>query len=71
MALLFEGETLWVADQSGDAVIGLDVATGSRRTTLSVDGRPFALAWLGCGEGCGDLWVASEAADTVSRIRLP
>jgi hypothetical protein len=71
VALLFEGETLWVADQIGDSVIGLDVATAEPRTTLSVVGGPFALAWLTCGEGCGDLWVASEAADTVSRIRLP
>lgn len=71
VALLFEGETLWVADQIGDSVIGLDVATAEQRATISVVGRPFALAWLSCGEGCGDLWVASEAADTVSRIRLP
>jgi len=71
VALLFDGETLWVADQIGDSVIGLDVATAEPRTTLSVEGGPFAFAWLACGEGCGDLWVASEAADTVSRIRLP
>jgi len=71
VALLFEGETLWVADQIGNSVIGLDVATASKRTTLSVDGGPFALSWMPCGRGCGDLWVASEAADTVSRIRLP
>ena len=71
VALLFDGETLWVADQIGDSVIGLDVATAEPRTTLSVEGGPFAFAWLSCGEGCGDLWVASEAADTVSRIRLP
>ena len=71
MALLFDGETLWVADQIGDSVIGLDVATAGQRTTLAVEGGPFAFAWLACGEGCGDLWFASEAADTVSRIRLP
>jgi len=71
VALLFEGETLWVADQAGNSIIGLDVATAEQRTTLTVEGAPFALAWQSCGAGCGDLWVASDAADTVSRIRFP
>jgi hypothetical protein len=35
-----------------------------------VPGGPYALAWSECGAGCGDLWVAGEAGDTVSRVRV-
>jgi serine/threonine-protein kinase len=70
-ALLFDGTTLWVADIEGNAVIRIDVATASELMAVPVEGGPFALAWVPCGESCGDLWIASEAADTVSRVRLP
>jgi serine/threonine-protein kinase len=70
-ALLFDGTTLWAADIEGNTVIRIDVATAAEQMAISVEGGPYALAWVPCGEGCGDLWIASEAADTVSRVRLP
>jgi sugar lactone lactonase YvrE len=71
VALLLEGDTLWVADQSGDQVIGIDILGGSQQSSIDVEGGPFAIAQVSCGAGCVDLWVAGEASDTVSRIRLP
>ena len=72
VALLLEGHTLWIADASGDAAIGIDVQDlDVQQQLIAVEGGPFALAWMACGVDCGDLWIASEAADTVSRIRNP
>ncbi len=71
VALILEGGTLWVADASGRAVIGLDVEASKERQMISVEDIPFALAWISCGADCGDLWIANEASDTVSRIRNP
>lgn len=69
-ALLFDGATLWVADAAGNAVIQLDIDSGQQLATFEVAGGPFALAWVPCGSGCGDLWTANEEGDTVSRIRI-
>lgn len=71
VALLLVGGTLWVADASGDAAIGIDLMDISARTAIPIEGGPYALAWIACGVDCGDLWIANEAADTVSRIRNP
>jgi serine/threonine-protein kinase len=70
-ALLFDGAILWSADQQGDTVTGVDPLTGTVERTLRVSGGPYALAWTSCGTACGDLWIANEAADQVSRVRLP
>ncbi|MFV1859889.1 MAG: protein kinase [Anaerolineales bacterium] len=71
VALLLEGGTLWVADASGKAAIGIDLEALEERQTISVDDSPYALAWVSCGAGCGELWIANEAADSVSRVRNP
>ena len=71
VALLLEGDTLWVADAAGDSAIGIDLNDLSARQSISIEGGPWALAWVACGVDCGDLWTANEAADTVSRIRNP
>jgi predicted Ser/Thr protein kinase len=71
VALLLEGHTLWVADGSGDAAIGIDLKDLGARQSIAIEGGPYALAWITCGVDCGDLWIASEAADTVSRVRNP
>jgi hypothetical protein len=70
-ALLFDGSMIWSADQQGNRVTGVDPLTATVETTLRVPGGPYALAWVPCGPACGDLWIANEAADTVSRVRLP
>jgi len=70
-ALLFDGTTLWSANQQGDTVTGVDPLTGTVERTLKVPGGPYALASMSCGPACVELWIASEAADTVSRVRLP
>jgi DNA-binding beta-propeller fold protein YncE len=70
VSLLFDGATLWSADQAGNSVSRIDVTKGIRLATISVPGGPYALAWAPCGTGCGDLWVAGEANDTVSRVRV-
>jgi DNA-binding beta-propeller fold protein YncE len=71
VALLLEGGTLWVADASGGAAIGIDLEALDARQSIPIEGGPYALAWISCGADCGDLWIANEAADTVSRIRNP
>ena len=71
VALLLEGDTLWVADSSGDAAIGIDLMDLGARRSIAIEGGPYALAWMVCGVDCGDLWIANEAADTVSRVRNP
>ncbi len=70
VSLLFDGTTLWSADQGGNSITQIDVKKGQKVTTISVPGGPYALAWAPCGSGCGDLWVADEAANNVSRVRL-
>jgi YVTN family beta-propeller protein len=70
VSLLFDGATLWSADQADNSVSRIDVTKASKLATISVPGGPYALAWAPCGTGCGDLWVAGEANDTVSRVRV-
>jgi len=70
ISLLFDGATLWSADQAGNSVTRIDVTKASKLATITVPGGPYALAWAPCGTGCGDLWVAGEADDTVSRVRI-
>ncbi len=70
VSLLFDGATLWSADQAGNSVTRIDVAKASPLATIAVAGGPYALAWAPCGARCGDLWVAGEANDTVSRVRV-
>jgi DNA-binding beta-propeller fold protein YncE len=70
VSLLFDGATLWSADQAGNSVTRIDVSKAAKLTTIAVPGGPYALAWAACGAGCGDLWVAGEANNTVSRVRV-
>ena len=70
-ALLFDGSVLWSADQQGNRVTGVDPLTATVESSLRVRGGPYALVWVSCGAACGDLWIASEASDSVSRVRLP
>jgi streptogramin lyase len=70
-ALLFDGTTVWTADQQGNTVTGVDPLRGAVERTLRIPGGPYALASMPCGPDCVDLWIASEASDTVSRVRLP
>jgi hypothetical protein len=70
-ALLYDGSRLWSADQQGNRVTGVDPLTATVGATVRVPGGPYALVWVPCGAACGDLWIANEAADTVSRVRLP
>ncbi|MCC6190593.1 MAG: protein kinase [Anaerolineales bacterium] len=71
VALLFSGASLWSANQDANSVTRLDVAAARAVATVRVPGGPYALAWTNCGANCGDLWVAGEAGDTVSRVRAP
>lgn len=70
VALLFDGRSLWVADQDQDEVHEIDVASDRVIRTVSVGGGPYALSWVQCGPDCGDLWVANETGDSVSRLRV-
>jgi DNA-binding beta-propeller fold protein YncE len=70
VALLFDGQSLWSADQDAGTVTRISVADARALRTVRVDGGPYALGWTDCGPGCGDLWVAGQANDTVSRVRL-
>ena len=70
VSLLFDGGALWSADQAGNTVTRIDVTKASKIGDIAVPGGPYALAWAPCGPSCADLWVAGEANDTVSRIRV-
>ena len=70
IAILYDGETLWSADQASDTVTRIDPVTASVLATISVGDGPVALAWVACGTRCGDLWVANEEGNSVSRIRI-
>jgi sugar lactone lactonase YvrE len=69
LALAFDGSSVWSADQQSGTVTQID-SEGGRGRQVEVPGGPYALAWVPCGAGCGDLWVVGEAGDTVSRIRI-
>jgi hypothetical protein len=70
VALLFDGRSLWSANQEGGSLTRVDVAAARALATVRVPGGPYALAHTACSAGCVDLWVAGEAGDTVSRVRL-
>jgi DNA-binding beta-propeller fold protein YncE len=70
VSLLFDGATLWSADQAGNSVTRIDVSKANKLASIAVPGGPYALAWAPCGANCADLWVAGEANDTVSRVRV-
>jgi serine/threonine-protein kinase len=70
VALLYDGASLWSANQAGNSVTRIDVRRARAEQTVEIPGGPYALAWAPCGDGCGDLWVANEAADLVSRVRF-
>ena len=69
-ALLAGGESLWVADQAQNIVHEIGIQEAEIRREIQVGAGPFALAWAPCGSGCGDLWVANESGDSISRIRV-
>lgn len=71
VALMFDGERLWVANQNSRSVTAIDVTNERVVMTVEVGGSPTALASSPCGSGCSNLWVANEADGTVTRIRLP
>jgi DNA-binding beta-propeller fold protein YncE len=68
--LLFDGRYLWSANEADNSVSQIDPQTGQVVGRYDVPGGPFALAWVACGPNCGDLWVAGQEGDTVSRIRV-
>jgi YVTN family beta-propeller protein len=70
IALLLAGGSLWSANEAGNSVSRIDPETGQVTASYAVSGGPFGLAWVSCGDGCGDLWVAGQADDTVTRIRI-
>jgi streptogramin lyase len=70
VALLFDGVNLWSANEDGNSITRIDLATGKALSTTPVPGGPYALAWSPCGGNCRDIWVAGEAGDTVSRVRV-
>jgi len=70
VALLFAGGVLWAANEGDGTVMGVDAAAHTVIGTIEVGQAPLALAWASCGDGCGDLWVANEGSDSVSRIRI-
>lgn len=70
VALLFDGTSLWSANQASDSVSEIDPEVGRELRQVMVPAGPWALAWASCGEGCRDLWIASEAVDSVSRLRV-
>jgi DNA-binding beta-propeller fold protein YncE len=70
VALLFDGFALWSANQVGDSVSEIDPEAGEELRRVRVPAGPWAMAWASCGQDCGDLWIASEAVDSVSRLRF-
>lgn len=70
VALLYDGVSLWSANQGSDSVSEIDPQRAEERRRVDVPDGPWALEWVVCGSGCGDLWVASEAADSISRLRV-
>jgi DNA-binding beta-propeller fold protein YncE len=69
-SLVFDGIWLWSADLGSKSASRIDVTTAERTSSIGLEGAPYALAWAPCGEGCGDLWTANEAEDTLSRVRI-
>jgi DNA-binding beta-propeller fold protein YncE len=70
VALMFDGVNLWSANEDGNSVTRIDIDTGKALNSTPVPGGPWALAWSPCGGNCRDIWVAGEAGDTVSRVRV-
>lgn len=70
VALLYDGISIWSSNQGDDTISEIDPAAGRELRQVSVPSGPWALGWVSCGSDCGDLWVASEAADSVSRLRV-
>ena len=70
VAIFYDGLNLWTANQDGGSITRIDIDTGKAISTTPVPGGPYALAWSPCGGNCRDIWVAGEAGDTVSRVRV-
>lgn len=70
VALLFDGVSLWSANQQGNSVSEIDPEEGIELRRIDVPAGPWTLEWVICGSGCGDLWIANEAADSITRLRV-
>lgn len=70
VALLFDGVSIWSANQGGNSVSEIDRRDGSEIRRIEMPAGPWALEWVPCGDSCGDLWVANEAADSITRLRV-
>jgi hypothetical protein len=57
------GGGVWLADESGDAVVRIDPGSGRPTATINVGDAPTAVA-----VGPGAVWVANRGDGTVSRV---
>jgi YVTN family beta-propeller protein len=63
-AILFDGRSLWVANQFGNTVSRIDPASGEVLATVRVGNRPIALAFDGTL-----VWTANLLDNTVTGVR--
>lgn len=70
VALIFDGQSLWVSNQGEGTITRIDPATASAALTVNVTPRPFALAAVPCGDKCVDVWVIDVENDALQRIRV-
>jgi len=64
-ALIFDGQSVWVANEWDDTVQGVDPATGSVGPTIPTGRRPVALVYDGQW-----LWAANAGDKTLQRIDI-
>lgn len=71
VALMFDGQRVWSANQGDNTLSKIDPKSFSVTSTVKLSAKPYALAASTCGDACRDIWVASEASDSVLRVRVP
>ncbi len=71
VALMSDGLHVWSANQGDSTLSQIDPSSFSVTATIKLNAKPYALAASVCGGNCRDIWIASEASDSVLRVRVP
>jgi serine/threonine protein kinase len=70
VAIITGGGSLWVANRGSGTITRLDPLSKTVLATQAVSPKPFALSYVSCGEGCGDLWIIDVENDLLQRLRI-
>jgi DNA-binding beta-propeller fold protein YncE len=76
LGMAYDGSSLWIAVQGGQALVQLDPADGHVVSTVPLDGRAFAVAydgthlWAALGDGNEVLEIDPAGRDVLARVTV-